>query len=158
MLLTGLRSENAREAFRADMSGAALWIEKPKGHNPAKGIIKSFSLPLSTHALACIERAQVAQKRYPKMKINDLLFPSPRGGVFCDADLGVKVAASGHDLRHTWETIAEDLGHDSQILSRLMNHAQKSETGKYGNRHKIVRAPAETIQAINDAMMERIKL
>ncbi len=148
MLLTGLRSEDALTASEEHLNETEkkLFVPEPKG-----GARKSFTLPLSDAALACIYRARALRKN------NDVLFPNPETGLpYTDATLGS--LPSGHALRHSFETIAEDVGIDGSVVPRLLNHSARSQTMRYGNPDRIVRSPREAMDAISAAIMEKIKL
>jgi len=154
MLLTGLRSGDARTSSNVNLNETdkTLFIPAPKGENKKKGRRRAFTLLLSDAALACIHRARALNKQP-----TELLFPSPTGGVFDNANLG-KAERRGHDLRHTWETIAEDLGVEEITIARMLNHKPRSQTADYGNPLKIIQSPMEAIQKINGEMMKRIAL
>jgi integrase len=154
MLLTGLRSNDARTASIVNLNETdkTIFIPAPKGENKKKGRRRAFTLVLSDAALGCCRRARAANTQP-----TDLLFPNPQGASFDDANLGT-AKRKGHDLRHTFETIAEDLGVEEIVIARMLNHKPKSQTAAYGNPDHIVKSPREAIAKINGAMMERIKL
>ncbi len=105
--------------------------------------------------MGCILRARTLQH-----KPSDILFANSKGKSFRDDTLqcGPKVFATGHALRHSFETIAEDIGVDDSVLERLLNHSASTQTRKYGNRRKISTSLREGLEMISAAVMAQIKL
>ena len=140
MLLTGLRSTDARTAKLAELdeAGKNLWIPCPKG-----GKRKAFSLPVSDAAMACIYAARATwESKEPR---SEYLFPSTHGktGYFSNPRVERVIdgerdrsLATGHKLRHTFATCAEAAGYAEGTYGVLLNHTPKSVTGKYPNRKK----------------------
>ena len=155
MLLTGLRKRDALNASRKrlDETAKTLLLPKPKGHKDDRD--RSFTLPLTDAAMGCILRARVLQH-----KPTDILFANEKGKPFSNDTLqrGDEVFATGHVLRHSFETIAEDIGVPDSTIERLLNHSASTQTRKYGNRRKISTSLREGMEMISAAVMAQIKL
>lgn len=155
MLLTGLRETDAMTATRdhLDETNRTLFLPEPKGHKENRD--RSFTLPLTDAAMGCIFRARALQ-RTPSA----ILFPNLRGKRFSGTDLERrdKKFASGHRLRHSFASIAEDIGIDEPTRARLLNHSAETETAKYSNPRKISTKLRDAMEKISDAIVKEIKL
>jgi hypothetical protein len=153
MLLTGLRKGDALNASRQHLDEAAmtLHIPSPKGHK--EGHDKSFTLPLTDAAMGCILRARAL--RY---KPTDILFASRSGKPFANDDLerDGRRFTTGHALRHSFKTIAEDIGVPESTIERLLNHSASTQTRRYGNRRKLLGADRDGMEMISAAIMRAL--
>ncbi len=161
MLLTGLRSTDARTAKLADFDETAkvLHVPSPKG-----GPSRAFDLPLSDAAIGCILAARAAWGA--EHDPSDYLFPSAHGkaGYFTNPRVERVIdgerdrsLASGHKLRHSFATCAEAAGFTEETYGVLLNHKAKTVTGKYANRAKNMNTLYRTVaNDIASAIMQAL--
>ncbi len=132
------------------MRTGTLRFSRPKGWRPGKD--NSFELPMTRPMRRAIAYARLlARKSHPN---SEWLFPddTKTGKLMKSAR---PVPAWGHALRHTFATIAEEVGFAEADYGPLMNHSTGSTTSKYPNRARVLRSRGlEVLTKINDAMIE----
>lgn len=138
-LLSALRpGQELARLERRDVDEEGMWlaIREPKRARRDGGVFRPWRLPMSRPILAVVRRAMAAAERdFPS---TELLFP------YRDQKLRVVpmpkhnylrqvTGASGHDLRHTFVSVARGLGHHDADIDLLLHHRPASTTGRYGD-------------------------
>jgi len=130
MLLSACRREALASARweHLDVRRRALRVPKPKG-----GTARAFDLPLSREMLRCLARARRAGRRL--CPGSPWIFPSvtSRSGHIeeCKEKNGLK---TGHALRHTWRTLAQEAGVTELDAKLIMNHTIPGANAGYLSR------------------------
>jgi integrase len=162
MLLTGLRSADARTARHDDLDiqGKLLHVPKPKG-----GPRRAFDLPLSDPALDCIANAKSAWAEaghpptaylFPSARNDKGYFETPRVERYVNGQRD-RSLATGHALRHSFATICEACGYTEATYGPLLNHKAMSVTAKYANRAKNVDLYRAVTEHVGKAIMEALQ-
>ncbi len=128
-LLSGCRRTALAEARweHLDVRRRALRVPKPKG-----GTARAFDLPLSRRMLWCLAKARRAGR---KLHASEWVFPSAtsKSGHIeeCKEKNGMK---TGHALRHTWRTLAQQAGVTELDAKLIMNHSIPGANAGYLSR------------------------
>lgn len=117
MLLSGCRRESLSCARWADIDVAhkSLRIPKPKG-----GTSRAFDIPLSRRMLWILAKARRAGRM-----LNDeseWIFPSAASRSGHIEEIKEKNLVTGHTLRHTYRTLAQQAGVSELDAMLIMNH------------------------------------
>lgn len=119
MILSACRREalSCARWEHLDVKRRALHIPKPKG-----GVKRAFDIPLSRAMLRCLWRARKAGRCL--CPGSPWIFPSATSESGHIAEVKEKRMKTGHALRHTWRTLAQQVDGVSEIDAKLiMNHS-----------------------------------
>lgn len=127
IILTGMRRTSAIEARIDQVLPGALHVPKPKG-----GSARAFDLPLSEPLQALINHRIEQNAIY--FRKTPWLFPSEsKTGHVAEVQQWELGDLTGHALRHTYATLAQESGVPLAELKFLLNHATNNVTMGYLN-------------------------
>lgn len=131
-LLSALRRETVCTARweHFDLRRRALHIPTPKG-----GGAKAFDLPLSRDMVRCLCRARRAGRKLSPKRAEQWVFPSATSASGHITEVKEADLTTGHALRHTWKTVAQQADGVSEVDTMLiMNHAMPGANAGYLSR------------------------
>lgn len=146
MLLTGLRSHDARSMRWSDLDAdGVLTVPCPKG-----GEAKAFRLPLPRRLLQVLE--QVKQTTAPLE--SPFVFPSTTSTSGHVEQLRRTDAFpyAPHAMRHSFRTMALEVGVDFQMVTLLLNHSNPHVSFNYVSRAKLLGPMREAIERVSAAL------
>jgi integrase len=152
-LLCGARPRVELAALRWDdvsVLKRTVHFAAPKGHRPGRD--RSFELPITRPMM----RALMLARRHGGSR--EYVFPSPHsrsGRMGRGRPRGI--SAWGHDLRHSFASIAEELGFTEADYGPLLNHQPASVTGGYPNRAAVrMTRGRQVLEAVQRAMIQAL--
>ncbi len=132
MLLSACRREALACARweHLDVKRRAMHVPRPKG-----GSTRAFDIPLSRDMIQCLARVRRAGRVLHADRVSEWIFPSAtsKSGHIeeCKEKNGMK---TGHALRHTWRTLAQEAGVAELDAKLLMNHSIPGANAGYLSR------------------------
>ncbi len=109
-----------------DVRQRALLIPNPKG-----GAKKAFRIPLSREMLHCLWRARQAGRMLAPEQAKEWIFPACGSASGHLAECKEKGLLTGHDLRRSWRTFAQEAGVSETDARLVMNHSVPGVNGRY---------------------------
>lgn len=150
MLLSACRREALACARweHLDVRRRALHVPKPKG-----GASRAFDIPLSRPMLRCLARARRAGRRL--CPDSPWVFPSATSRSGHIAEVKERGMKTGHALRHTWRTLAQQVEGVSEIDAKLiMNHSIPGANAGYLSRSALWPHLLEMQEKVSTFIME----